>query len=96
MKTFLATSILALSGFAASSALADHNSKWGEGTALDPIGVHDARIDTLALDDTDTFMGGRFAEHGPGLVEPAQRGGRPDTIAVEGGGAGSRGAGAGR
>jgi len=93
MKRTLTTSILALAALVAAPAMADHNSKWGEGTALDPTGIHDSRIDTLALDDTDSFMGGRFVEHGPGLVEPAARGGRPDTVLVDGGGRGGQGSG---
>jgi len=96
MKSIITTSVIVLASLAAAPAMADHNSQWGEGTALDPIGVHDTRIDTLALDDTDTFMGGRFVEHGPGVVEPAQRGGRPDTILVDGGSAGGQGSGRGR
>lgn len=45
---------LALVVLGTGAALADHNSKWGEGTALDPLGVHDARYDSLQ-DSTLTF-----------------------------------------
>lgn len=45
----------------AGAALADHNSKWGEGTGLDPLKVHDTRIDTKA--SGDVFTGGKLLEH---------------------------------
>lgn len=39
-------------------ALADHNSKFGEGTALDPLGIHEARFDSLSSGTDDPFMSG--------------------------------------
>jgi len=97
MKLTLKSSILVLAGLMAAPAMADHNSMWGEGTALDPMDMHSTRFDALALDDTDSFMGGRFVDHGPGLVDTSDRGGRPDTVLVDGGGSGGgQGSGRGR
>ncbi|MEW5790778.1 MAG: hypothetical protein ACOY4L_05670 [Pseudomonadota bacterium] len=39
-------------------ALADRNSKFGEDTALDPRGIHDARFDSWASGIDDPFMSG--------------------------------------
>ena len=89
-KQLLATAALVLLG--AGSALADHNSMWGEGTALDPRGIHDDRIDTLA--SGDDFTGGQDAS-GPMDLTAFARGGAPDTIEagndIETGGMGGSG-----
>jgi hypothetical protein len=47
---------------AAGSALADHNSKWGEGWANMPNDVHNTRIDTRG--DNEAFRD--FVRHGNG------------------------------
>lgn len=67
-------------------ALADHNSHWGEGTGLDPKGIHDARIDSRLADDLTSFRGGQSIERGV-RPEPVQRMERPETIAIDRGAA---------
>ena len=69
------------------AALADHNSKWGEGTAFDPLGIHDARFDSLDTAGEEPFAGGGLAGGGT-LVDfiSAMRQGRPDTIDIDQGG----------
>lgn len=78
-KQTLLASVLVLCG--AGIAHADHNSKWGEGTALDPRGIHDARIDSLDADKGTAFKGAGLT--GPmDLTTSFARQGRPDTIEV--------------
>ena len=60
------------------AAMADHNSKWGEGTALDPLGMHDARYDSLA--DTSLTFDATSLSGPVELLEPYARQDRPDTI----------------
>ncbi len=62
-------------------AMADHNSKWGEGTALDPLGIHDARIDSLDTAGDEPFQGAGIDVT---IEETAYaRQSRPDTIDVD-------------
>lgn len=82
-RQFFATAALVL--LSAGYAMADHNSKWGEGTALDPRGIHDDRIDTLA--SGDEFTGGQDIS-GPMDLTAFARGGAPDTIDIDTGGMG--------
>ncbi|MFZ2099396.1 MAG: hypothetical protein WAU86_02405 [Oricola sp.] len=86
MKKQLALAIaLLVSG--ACTALADHNSKWGEGTALDPTGIHDARIDSLDTAGEEPFAAADIAGDGqPFDLLAFMRQGRPDTIDIEQGG----------
>ncbi|GAB4352424.1 MAG: hypothetical protein Kow0026_09960 [Oricola sp.] len=76
-------------------ALADHNSRWGEGTALDPAGIHDARIDSLDAAGDEPF--GETVDAGGGRpydFASFMRQGRPDTIDIDrGGSAGASGSG---
>lgn len=69
------------------AALADHNSKWGEGTAFDPLGIHDARFDSLDTAGDEPFAGGGLAGGGT-LVDfiSAMRQGRPETVDIDQGG----------
>jgi hypothetical protein len=68
-------------------ALADHNSKWGEGTALDPTGIHDARIDSLDTAGEEPFSETVDAGGGSLLdLFAFMRQGRPDTIDIDQGG----------
>jgi uncharacterized membrane protein YgcG len=69
--------VAASAGFA----MADHNSKWGEGTALDPLGIHDARIDGLDTASDEPFQGAGIDVT---IEETAfARQSRPDTIDVD-------------
>jgi len=92
---------LALALFVAGSgaAFADHNSRWGEGTALDPTGIHDARIDSLDSAGDEPFGSSVDAGGGkPFDLTAFMRQSRPDTIDVDQGGsvdAGSSGMGGG-
>ena len=62
-------------------AMADHNSKWGEGTALDPLGIHDARFDSLDTAGDEPFQG---ADIDATIEETAYaRQSRPDTIDID-------------
>jgi hypothetical protein len=45
--------IIGATALASGTALADHNSKWGEGWANMPNDIHNTRIDTLG--DSDSF-----------------------------------------
>ena len=83
MKTlFVAAIALGISGFAG-SAMADHNSLWGEGTALDPQGVHDNRYDTNAEDGDMSQFQGATVEGSDADFEITRS--RPDTIDATGG-----------
>jgi len=55
MKT-AKTALLALTLATAPLAMADHNSRFGEGWANMPNDVHDTRIDTLDSDDPTDFV----------------------------------------
>ncbi|GAB4526125.1 MAG: hypothetical protein Tsb0019_28250 [Roseibium sp.] len=63
-------------------ALADHNSKFGEGTAYDPRGVHDARFDSLDTASEEPFRGGGLT--GRLLDAITGRKGRPETVTASG------------
>jgi hypothetical protein len=52
-KVKFATLALALGLTASVTALADHNSVWGEGWASMPNDIHNTRLD---VDDTDDFI----------------------------------------
>lgn len=56
----IATSLLASAG----SALADHNSKNGEGSANMPNDIHNTRVNTLENDDNSAFRD--FVKYGEG------------------------------
>jgi len=45
-------------------AIADHNSKWGEGWANMPNDIHNTRLDTRATDDNEAFKD--FVKYGNG------------------------------
>jgi len=45
-------------------AVADHNSKWGEGWANMPNDIHNTRLDTRATDDNEAFRD--FVQYGDG------------------------------
>ena len=45
-------------------AIADHNSKWGEGWANMPNDIHNTRLDTRATDDNEAFRD--FVQYGDG------------------------------
>ena len=64
--------------FSANAVLADHNSHFGEGTALDPQGIHDARIDSLDEPGSEAFQ--PLDLTGPLDLTAFARGGRPDTV----------------
>lgn len=81
------TLALALLVAGSGAALADHNSKWGEGTALDPTGIHDARIDSLDTAGDEPFADAMDAGDGqPVDLLAAMRQERPDTIDIDQGG----------
>ena len=83
MKTlFVAAIALGVSGFAG-AATADHNSLWGEGTALDPQGVHSDRFDTNAEDGDMSKFQGETVEGSDADFEITRS--RPDTIDTNGG-----------
>ena len=77
MKWITLSTILA---FVSSPALADHNSKWGEGWANMPNDVHNARIDNTAFRDFVRQGNGAAAANGkstrsaPASRQPAQSG----------------------
>lgn len=79
------TLALALLVAGSGAALADHNSKWGEGTALDPTGIHDARIDSLDTAGDEPFASSVDAGE-PVDILAAMRQERPDTIDIDQGG----------
>jgi len=56
----LASAALVFSG----QAVADHNSKWGEGWANMPNDIHNTRLDTRATDDDEAFKD--FVQYGDG------------------------------
>ena len=60
----LAVSALAAIAFSASPALADHNSKEGEGWANMPNDIHNTRVETLESEDNEAFRD--FVKHGEG------------------------------
>lgn len=64
MKKVTASVILLAATLASGTALADHNSKWGEGWAKMPNDIHNTRIDTLG--DRDSFRD--FVRHGAGAA----------------------------
>lgn len=80
MKQTIAATLGALLAVGvASSASADHNSRWGEGTALDPFGVHSARIDSLTKGSRNSgFRGSDYVT--PGSVTPRRS--PPPTIST--------------
>lgn len=83
MKTLFAAAIaLGVSGFAG-AAMADHNSLWGEGTALDPQGVHNDRFDTNAEDGDMSKFQGETVEGSDADFEITRS--RPDTIDIDSG-----------
>ena len=83
MKTlFVAAIALGVSGFAG-AAMADHNSLWGEGTALDPQGVHSDRFDTNVEDGDMSSFEGETVDGGDADFEISQS--RPDTIDIDSG-----------
>jgi uncharacterized membrane protein YgcG len=69
--------VAASTGFA----MADHNSKWGEGTALDPLGIHDARFDSLDTASDEPFQGADIDVTNEETAYARQS--RPDTIDVD-------------
>ncbi len=52
-KTWIKLCIIGATALASGTALADHNSKWGEGWANMPNDIHNTRIDTLG--DSESF-----------------------------------------
>ena len=65
-------------------ALADHNSLWGEGTALDPTGIHDARVDSIDSAGDEPFgYSDDDAVGKPFDLLAAMRQERPDTIDID-------------
>ena len=63
----------------ATAAWADHNSRWGEGTAFDPFGVHSARIETLNQGTSNSgFRGSDYVT--PGTVTPRKS--PPSTVST--------------
>ncbi|WP_417667145.1 hypothetical protein [Roseibium sp.] len=69
------------------AALADNKSKWGEGTAYDPRGIHQARAETRDDASAEPFKGGGLA--GRLLDAITGRKSRPDTIDAGGRGGSS-------
>lgn len=77
MKTFAIAMSLGASVLGAAQAMADHNSKNGEGWALMPNDIHNMRIDTRESDDLEEFQD--FVQYGSGSdsvnrFEPSDRG----------------------
>lgn len=64
IRQVIALSIALAIGFGANTALADHNSRKGEGTANMPNDIHNTRIETLESGDQDTFK--NFVKYGAG------------------------------
>lgn len=62
MKTAIRIAILGPGLLLASAALADHNSRWGEGWANMPNDIHNTRVETLG--DNTTFRD--FVRYGDG------------------------------
>ena len=52
-NTWIKLCIIGAAALASGTALADHNSKWGEGWANMPNDIHNTRIDTLG--DSESF-----------------------------------------
>lgn len=78
-KQMLLASVFVLGG--ATLALADNKSRFGEGTALDPRGIHDARATTRENAGDEPFRGAGLS--GPmDLTTSFARQGPPDTIDV--------------
>jgi len=80
MKRTIAGSVgIMLSVGAVTAARADHNSRWGEGTAFDPFGVHTARIDSLNKGASNGGFRGRDYVT-PGQVTPRKS--PPSTVST--------------
>ena len=62
--TLLAIGVASAIAFTASPALADHNSKNGEGWANMPNDIHNTRIETKEADDNEAFRD--FVKYGEG------------------------------
>jgi len=78
-RTIAATVGGMLAAGVATTAWADHNSRWGEGTAFDPFGVHSARIDSLDKGSSNSGFRGRDYVT-PGQVTPRRS--PPSTVST--------------
>jgi hypothetical protein len=90
MKTLVLPIVLIATVFASANALADHNSKWGEGWARMPNDIHNTRIDTLG--DNTVFRD--FVRYGNGADSVNRYASSSHTGRMMGGG--GRGTGGGR
>lgn len=79
MNKTLYGAVAAVSLLIAAPAFADHNSLWGEGTAVDAQGVHGDRYDTLAAGgEMSGFKAGTVEIGTAPDIEPRQS--APDTV----------------
>ena len=80
-ENWIKLGVISAVALASGTALADHNSKWGEGWANMPNDIHNTRIDTLG--DRDSFR--EFVRFGNG-ADSVNRFKTDDSAVVKGNG----------
>jgi hypothetical protein len=82
MKFLTPISLVIVGGVAASSAWADHNSRFGDNTGRTIDGVHDKRFESnvKSWENRDSMGQGRFQVPAQGSFGAYQQGGAPGTV----------------